>query len=376
MFVQILKEISKNNVHLIKPLKKSNVIQNPIFFWYGKIPNLRDYRYIYLWKLYNQKLKLEKINNKIKKNIDNFSSDEYKILIWEIDFIYKKIDFLKNVYDFEANKLDPKYKISYPGLDYDYYNRAFFWVSKNDIWKNIIIEPDNQTYNEISKNELVELLEYSKTIVPWLKYKFGSYAFMSHSAWTLVIPTKKTYTSRELVTLFFHEMTHFFRRYNNIKNYGTTHGFSDYMKLEEWFALYNEYYYWRKLLPEIKYNPYYDACFEVLLNKNLTRTQKQDKIYKILKVKWFTREKSLHYYYRFYRFSSFKSDQFFLKDLIYTKWYKRVNVLLKHHKNYYDILFSWRVWPRLLKTDLCITQYSFDTRDFFDKMLVKIKEKV
>gem|GEM_PF-5666780 len=42
---------------------------------------------------------------------------------------------------------------------------------------------------------------------------------MSHSSGVLVIPNKKTYSLRELITLFFHEMTHFFRRYNNIRNF-------------------------------------------------------------------------------------------------------------------------------------------------------------
>jgi len=51
---------------------------------------------------------------------------QYEILKKEIKFIYRKIDFLKNVYDFEANKIDSKYKISYPEFDYDYYNKIFF----------------------------------------------------------------------------------------------------------------------------------------------------------------------------------------------------------------------------------------------------------
>ncbi len=376
LFIKLLKEVSKNNIQLIKPLKKSNITQNPVIFWYGKVPNLKEYRYIYLWKLYNQKLKLEKINKRIKKLKNELWPQKYKILKSEISYIYKKIDFLKNVYDFEANKIDPKYKISYPDMDYDYYNKAFFWVKKLDICFDVVIEPDNNNYQYINKNTLKELLDYSKQKVPWLKYKFWSYAFMSHSSWTLVIPNKKEYSSRELVTLFFHEMTHFFRRYNNIKNYGTTHWFSDYMKYEEWFALYNEYYYWQKIIPWISYNPFYDACYCVLLNNKLNKKQKQEKIYKILKVKWFSREKAMHYYYRFYRYSSFKSDQFFLKDLIYTKWYKKVKRLLKQNKKNYDLLFSWRIWPKIFKTDLVDASNNFDTKLYFDSILLEINKKL
>ncbi len=376
LFIKFLKEISKNNIHLIKPLKKSNITQNPVIFWYSKVPNLKEYRYIYLWKLYKQKVKLEQINKRIKLNKIKLWEQRYKILSEEIKYIYKKIDFLKNVYDFEANKIDPKYKISYPEMDYDYFNRAFFWVKKSDICKDTYIEDIDEKYTNVSKADLKELLELSKKLVPWLNYKFWSYAFMSHSSGTLVIPTKKYYTSRELVTLFFHEMTHFFRRYNNIANYQTTHWFSDYMKLEEWFALYNEYYYWKKILPNIKYNPFYDACYCILLNNKLNKIQKQEKIYKILKVKWFSREKSLHYYYRFYRYSSFKTDQYFLKDLIYTKWYKKVNRLLKLNKKNYNLIFSGRVWPKMLKTDLCITQNNFDTKTYFETMLKEIQKKI
>jgi hypothetical protein len=50
----------------------------------------------------------------------------YKVLIKEVHFIYNKIDFLKNVYDFEANKIDNNYKINFPELDFDYYNKKFF----------------------------------------------------------------------------------------------------------------------------------------------------------------------------------------------------------------------------------------------------------
>ena len=64
-------------------------------------------------------------SNRIEKNKSKLDLLHYEILKKEIKFSYKKIDFLKNVYDFEANKIDPKYKISYPEFDYDYYNKIF-----------------------------------------------------------------------------------------------------------------------------------------------------------------------------------------------------------------------------------------------------------
>jgi len=38
-------------------------------------------------------------------------------------------------------------------------------------------------------------------------------------------------------------------------------------------------------MPEIKYNPYYDACYLALLDEKLSQKQKQEKVYQILKNK-------------------------------------------------------------------------------------------
>lgn len=376
MFTKFLKSISRNNVVLLKPLMKNNIMQNPVIFWYSKIQDLKDYRFIYLWNLYAQKAKLQKILNRIEKNKSKLELLHYEILKKEIKFIYKKIDFLKNVYDFEANKIDNKYKISYPEFDYDYYNKIFFWVTKSDIQKDVIITPQEENNQTITKKQLLELLAFSAMKVPWLKYKFGAYAFMSHSSWVLVIPNKKFYSLRELITLFFHEMTHFFRRYNNIRNFWTSYGFSDYMKLEEWFSLYNEYFYWDKLIPWLKYNAYYDVCYSILLNDKLTQKQKQDRIYSVLKIKWFSREKAMHYYYRFHRYASVWWDQFFLKDLVYTKWYEKVLKKLNKNPKNYDIFFSGRIWLSSIKSKLYDTTNNFDTKAYFDLILIEIQKKI
>lgn len=376
MFTKYLKEISKNNVVLLKPIMKNNIIQNPVIFWYKKIENLKEYRFIYLWKLYEQKLKLQKILNKIEKNKLKLGDIYYSLLKKEINFVYKKIDFLKNVYDFEANKIDSKYEISYPEFDYDFYNKKFFWVTKFSILNDVEITPLEENNQFISKNDLLDLLKFSKNNIPELKYKFWAYAFMSHSSWTLVIPNKKNYSLRELITLFFHEMTHFLRRYNNKRNFGTSYWFSDYMKYEEWFALYNEYYYWEKLIPGLKYNPYYDACYNILLNEKFSQKQKQDKIYNILKVKWFTREKAMHYYYRFHRYASLWWNNFFLKDLVYTSWYTKVLKLLSKKQKNYDIIFSWRIWPSIYKSKLYNIENNFDSRSYFEQIYSEIEKKI
>lgn len=376
LFDKYLKEISKNNVLLLKPLKKGNLIQNPVIFWYKKITNLKEYRYVYLWKLYKQKLKLEVIFNSIIKNRKKLWDENYYILKNEIKFIYKKIDFLKNVYDFEAHKLDPKYEISYPDFNYDYYNKKFFWVTTKDIWKNLKIVSKEEKTRLFDKAYIVELLDYTKELVPWFKYKFWDFVFMSHNAGVLCIPDKKKYSLREIITLFFHEMTHFFRRYNTIKNFWTNYGFSDYMIIEEWFALYNEYHFWKSLIPNIVYNPYYDVCYDILMDNSHSEKEKKELIYKTLKEKWFSREKSLSYYYRFHRYSSFWEKWFFLKDLIYTKWYRKIKKMIKADKSNYSIIASSRIWPDCIKKWLYKTENSYDVKNYFELMLKKIKEKI
>jgi hypothetical protein len=376
MFTTFLKKISRNNVFFLKPIKKNNILQNPVIFWYWKIKDLKEHKYIYVWNLYKQKVKLEKILKSIKKNREELWEKYYKILVKEIKFIYKKIDFLKNIYDFEANKIDHKYEISYPEFDYDYYNKKFFWVTSKNISEDINILPLEDNKDTLTKIQLIELLDYSVLNVPWLKYKFWSFIFMSHSSGTLCIPNKKIYTLREVITLFFHEMTHFFRRYNSIRNFWTFYWFSDYLKIEEWFALYNEYMYWRKLIAWLKYNPYYDACYNILLNKELTEKEKKDKIIYILWVKWFTKEKSLNYYYRFYRFSKIGSNKFFLKDLIYTKWYKKVRSMIKINPYVYDYIFSWRIWISAIKENICEVRNNFDTKSYFSSILLEIKKRI
>jgi len=337
---------------------------------------LEEYKYAYIWKLYKQKIQLEKIRNRIKRNVLKLESIQYRILLKEIKFIFKKIDFLKNVYDFEANKLDKNYKVTNPELDYDYYNKKFFWVTRKNICEDIVIthiEKNNQT---ISREELIELLEFTSSKVDWFKYKFWQFVIMSHWAWILNIPTKKYYSLREIITLFFHEMTHFFRRYNNLRNYWTSHWFLDYMKLEEWIALYNEYYYWKKIIKWLKYNPYYEACFSVLLNHKYSETTKKEKIYDILKTKWYNQEKALYYYYRFYRYSSFWSSNLFLKDLIYSRWYRSIKKLMKYDSTYYDIIFSWKIWVSFIKYNIYDISNNFDVKTYFSSIFQEIKKKL
>ncbi|MDD2907613.1 MAG: DUF1704 domain-containing protein [Candidatus Gracilibacteria bacterium] len=148
------------------------------------------------------------------------------------------------------------------------------------------------------------------------------------------------------------------------------------MKLEEGIALYNEYFYGEKLIPGIRYNPYYDACYNILIHKKYSQKQKIEHIYKILKIKGFSREKALHYYYRFHRFTSLGGNQFFLKDLVYTKGYEAVLKLIKKSSDNYDIIISGRIGLLAIKSKLYDTSHNFDARSYYEAILIEIQKKI
>ncbi len=190
------------------------------------------------------------------------------------------------------------------------------------------------------------------------------------------MPEKGTYNLNEIITLFFHEMVHFLRSYNNKKNYNNDYIFIDYLKVEEWFAIYNEYLYWSKLIKWLKYQPYYDICYWIILNEDISEDEKIIQIYNILKNKWFSKQKSLNYYYRFYRYTNIWSKNLFLKDLVYTKWYKTVKDLIAKDSLNYDRLFSWKVWLTVLNTEYINYSNNFDSKLYFDKILDLINKKI
>jgi hypothetical protein len=225
----------------------------------------------------------------------------------------------------------------------------------------------------LEKEEVIELLEFTKRIFNNLNWDFWNFWNMFHSSWILKIPNKNNYNIREVIVLFFHEMTHFIRYSNTIKNLWFNYTFEDYWTLEEWIALYNEYYYWNKIIKYWEYNPYYDLCFQVLQEK-ISEEEKKEKIYNILKNKWFSKEKSLSYYFRFYRYSIVGTQKFFLKDLIYTKSYNLVKKLLLNKKNY-DKIMSWRIWLKQLDfLGIKNTDYIKYFENLQNKLITKIKK--
>jgi len=186
MLKKYLKKISQVKVELIETKLVDWKILNLVIFW-NKIPeDLVKYKIVFLKNMLEKTNKLLEIIGELKNSpIIPFNKGDEQIIEKEIFVKLKKIEFLKKVYDVEANKLDSNYEIKEKLEDYDYYNEIFYWVTKKDLEKQINIS-ENKEYNIfISKEKLIELLEFSKEKIPELKWNFWSFAWLSHDDWIL-----------------------------------------------------------------------------------------------------------------------------------------------------------------------------------------------
>lgn len=377
IFKEYLKEIWKNKLSFVKTLKpigkEKEVFLNMSIF--NEIPDdIIAYKKWFLLKIEKKKKWLKKVKQKLydEKKLDWL---HIKIIKNEIEYNEYVLDFLKKTYDIEANKINKKYKIEKNDINYDKYNVKFFWVDKSRIDKfdldatSIHAKIDDRY---VEKKELVKLINFSKKICPEIDFIFWDYINQAQDGWIVKIPNDSSYSIRSIITLFFHETTHAFRYINWKINLWFNYSFSDKAELEEWIALYNEYKYWKKIIDWLEYVPYYDMAFKAIL-EDISEEEKKEKIYQILKFKWFTKEKSDQYYYRFYRFSELWSTKLFLKDLIYTKSYEFVKNLIKSDKSNYEKILSWRIWTYEINNNLISKNNNLDSKKYFESMLKKIK---
>ncbi len=370
MLKKYLEKISEVKIVLIKTKLVDWKILNLVLFW-DKIPeDLEKYKIIFLRNMLDKTNRLLEIIEELNNDINKVALVPY--IENEIFVKIKKIEFLKKVYDIEANKLDSNYKIKEELEDYDTYNQIFYWFTKNNLEQEIIISENKDTDIFVSKEKVIELLEFSKKMIPELKWNFWNFTWLSHDFGILNIPEEKEYNIKRIIAIFFHEMTHFFRYINWKNNLWFDYIFSDYDDLEEWITTYNEYYYWNKIIDYWKYNAYYDACYNVLL-ENISEKEKKEKIYNILKNKWFDRKKTDLYYTRFFKYSKIWWKKLFLKELIYNNAYKNVKKLLEENQENRKKIMAWNIWLFELEKKLLNSDKNFDELKYFDIMVDKIK---
>lgn len=289
MIKKFLKQISEIKVELIETKLIDWKILNLVLFWNKISENLLKYKIVFLKNMLEKTEKLLDIILEIDKE-EKIKKLDKKILENEIFVKLKKIEFLKKVYDVEANKLDSNYIIKEELWDYDYYNEIFYWFSKEYLKEEIIISKNKEEVNLIYREKLEYLLNFSKNIIPELKWNFGKFVWLSHDFWILNIPDNNKYNIKRIIAIFFHEMTHLFRYLNWKNNLWFSYKFAYYDTLEEGITTYNEYYYWNKIINYWEYNAYYDKCYQVLL-EDISEEDKKNNFFNILRNKWFNRKK-------------------------------------------------------------------------------------
>ncbi len=374
MFKKYLKLLWEIDINLIATKKIGKKYLNVAIFWDCFPKDLFIYKRKFINLLDEKKKNIEKIS-KIILSDNNLTNLQKYILNNEIFIRLKKIEFLKIVYDIEAHKLDKNYDIKETIEDYDYYNKIFFWVTKNDI-KNDIKISKNKNYDIfITKRKLEQLLNFSKNIIPELNWSFWDYTNLSHNNWLLKIPNKEKYNIKRIIVIFFHEMTHFFRYLNWKNNIWFNFVFTDSNILEEWITWYNEYYYWNQIINYGEYNAYYDKCYQIILNNSDKEIIKKE-FYNVLKNKWFTIKQMDFFYLRFYKYTKIWWKDLFLKDLIYNKSYNDVLRLIKKDKNNYKKIISWHIGLDEFKNNIITTKNNFDDEYYFNTILKEIKKLI
>jgi len=322
----------------------------------------------------DKQLLLNKVKEYNKKLLEIKNKTTNEVLLKEIDYVIVKNKLLKETFDIEAKKLNSDYKIKDDYPNYDYFSKKIYWVDKSDIYE-IWVLPCNRRFEnyKISIDWFKQLLKNAEDFFPNIDIQFWSYANFSVNKDMIKIPIKNFYNIQEIITLFFHEMSHYVRYLNTKRNLGFFHIFSTNYKLEEWLALYNEHYYWNQILNYGEYYPYYHKVYNVLIKK-LSPEEKFEQMYKILSCKWFDKEKVKKYYIRFYRFAPMHKEDFLLKESIYYFSYQNV-------KKYLD---KWISLDYLMssKWDLETIGYflkwkninNIDYKSFFEKMVIEIKK--
>jgi hypothetical protein len=373
MYISFLEKISKIEIDIVSPIiQKDNKPYNTAIFKAPFSESPIEYKEIYFAKLNKNSKKLLKIEKDIQTS--SLQKKQKVSLLQEIYIRLQKIHFLKATYDIEANKIDKRI-LSTCNIDYKFYNELFFWVNVNDLKKEYYINECKPGNIKFFKEEVEALIEYSNTICSDIKFNFWDFPNFSHNKWTLNITDKKNYNLQNIISLFFHETTHFFRWYNGEKNLWFRYRFESYNTLEEGIAIYNEYLYGNKLTEYWKFNPYYNLCYKVLL-KDISEGEKKEEIYQILKCKWYSRKKSHLYYYRFYKYSSYWNKDFFLKDLIYWSAYKNVKKLIRSDQKNYEKIMSWHIGLPEIENMIAGNKNNFDSKNYFLLMTKEIKKYI
>lgn len=169
IFLEYLAEIKKNSVILQIAKKIKGKTINIAVFEEQYLYKLGTYKSIFLKKINHKREKLVKLRYKI---LEDISSRKYReILLGEIDFEFEKMSFLELTYDIAAHKIQPTYSPISKDIDYEHYNKIFFGTSLKDLEKKIDIVIPKEYHIFASFEEVIELLKYTKILLPLVQWK-------------------------------------------------------------------------------------------------------------------------------------------------------------------------------------------------------------
>lgn len=380
--IEILKVLNKYDIGLFKNRVINGLYVNIKYFPFYENKNINE---ITLKDFLERKFNYFNIIEKNKEElllIKDQLNDELKneeIIQNNINFYVNKLNFIEETYDIEAKKVFPFYPFSLKKPDYNYYSKSLYWITKKEI---PVIQkfPEKKTFDIwLSKKELIKLLKYAKWLI-WFNYNIDKKLLnKSHNSWTLNIPEQKQYNIKDIITIFFHEATHYIRYYNNLKNVWNII-FYDKNELEEGITLYNEYKYGNMIIDLWEYYPVYDKIYNILLSDK-TKKEKLEQIKKILEYKFWweiSNEKVELFYKRFYRFAPLWWKDFLLKETIYYSGLKKVKKMLKEWWYTMKELLSIKWWINSInfyKNNFNIKNY-INANEYYEKMVKKIKEMI
>lgn len=369
MFSQLLNQLSTVSVPLNGRIEEDgDQIVNTMIFGSNFSGDVIFYKKKYFRKLRIKETKILKIQEQVYR--EELSVWQRSLLLQEIENRLLKLEFLRYIYNTEAQKIQSEIQVHYP-YSIEIYNQAFFGVTKKDVGHKIVLKQCRSYENIYKKSQILWLIEQAKIHCPELEFQFGNFPNFSHKAWVLRIPHQKYYNLQNIITLFFHETTHFFRTLNGKRNLWFSFQFAWYATLEEGIALYNEYYYGNKICDYGEYIPYYNLCIWVLLT-DIAEDEKKQKIYEILSCKWFDQQRSSQYYNRFYKYCQLWGTHLFLKDLIYYNGYKNVKKLIRKDRKNYDKIMAGDIGIQELEQWIVTSQNNYNYRKFFQSMLREI----
>jgi CRISPR/Cas system-associated endoribonuclease Cas2 len=170
MFQDLLEQLSKISVALNGRIEEDgDQIINTMIFGKNFSGDVFEYKKKYFRKLRLKEAQLLRIQQSVYAA--GLTQQHLSILLQEIENRLLKIEFLRYIYNTEAQKIDERMQVYYP-YSIEIYNKAFFGVTKKNLGDDIMLEQSYKHESIYKKFELLALIKKAKEYCPELVFKF------------------------------------------------------------------------------------------------------------------------------------------------------------------------------------------------------------